>query len=120
MSNVLVALEAHMGEVEPNECVGLLLQDSSIVKLVNQAQSPNRFFVNPQQLLDHDTEFTSPVAALYHSHPHRPAEPSGEDERMMRYLVTVWPDTYHIILSPQGHHAYHVVDDAICERELPW
>jgi len=120
MNDVLLSLETHMGEVAPNECVGLLFGNGNVIKLINQARSPHRFFVNPQQLLDHDTEFASEITALYHSHPHRSAEPSGEDERMMKYLVTVWPDTYHIILSPQGHRAYHVESDTICERELPW
>lgn len=120
MSDVLLNLEAHMQKASPIECVGLLLQNDTVVELYNQAQSSSRFFVNPQQLLEQDDLLSTPVSALYHSHPERSAQPSGEDERMMRYLITVWPDAYHIILSPHGHRAYHVVEDSICERKLPW
>ena len=120
MSDVQSRLEAHLEAEAPNECVGLLLWDGTVIQLRNQAQSPHRFFVNPQQLIDREQEFTSPILAMYHSHPHRPAVPSGEDERMMHYLETVWPQVYHIILSPQGHAAYHVVDGQVKERNLPW
>lgn len=120
MNDALLSMELHMDEVAPNECVGLLLEDKRVVKLFNQAQSPHRFFVNPQQLLDRNSELTAPVSALYHSHPQRAAIPSGEDERMMEYLITVWPDAYHIILSPEGHQAYHVVDDVVTKRDELW
>lgn len=104
----------------PNECVGLLLWDGNLIHLRNQARSPHRFFVNPQQLIDKNDEFTAPILAIYHSHPQRTATPSGEDERFMRYLATVWPEVFHVILSPEGHAAYHVVDDSIEKRLLPW
>ncbi len=120
MSDILAALEAHMDEVLPNECVGLLMQDGTTIKFFNQAQSPHRFFVNPLQMAERVSDSMSTPTALYHSHPQHPPKPSGEDERMMRYLLTVWSDVYHIILSPTGHRAYHVVNDEISERELPW
>lgn len=114
-------LEEHMFDEAPMECVGLLLWNGDLVRLRNQADSPSRFFVNPQQLEDNMHILKSvPPLALYHSHPHREAIPSGEDERFMRYLVTVWPHVHHIILSPHGHRAYHVADNEIVERTLPW
>jgi len=121
MTDVLLSLlEEHMSDENPIECVGLVLEDGGTVRLRNQAGSEHRFFVNPSQFTDRIDQFTSPVAILYHSHPTRPSTPSGEDERMMRYLVTVWPDVYHVILSPSGHAAYHVVDGKIAKRSLPW
>jgi len=113
-SDVLASLEAHMEQDLPNECVGLLLLDGNTIQLRNQARSPHRFFVNPVQY--DDIELTAPVCALYHSHPLRPAKPSGEDERMMME----WPEVMHIILSPDGHKAYHVVNEDIHEIDLPW
>ena len=115
----LAALEAHMDEELPNECVGLLLPDG-VLRLRNQAQSPHRFFVNPIQFEDHYDRLRRGVVAMYHSHPMREALPSGEDKRMMEYLATVWPGVFHIILSPHGHRAYHVVDGEICEKDLTW
>jgi len=121
VSDLEKSLVAHMVDESHVECVGLVLEDGNTIRLKNQARSPHRFFVNPVQFTDIHHQFTAPVAALYHSHPHRPSIPSGEDRRMMRYLKTVWPSAYHIILSPSGHAAFHVVDnDVVEERGLPW
>jgi len=118
----LTNLEAHFHDEPDYECVGLLLADGSTIRLKNQARSRKRFFVNPVQFAGLDIHPTNnPIAALYHSHLDTPPAPSGEDRRMMRYLVTVWPNVYHIILSPSGHMGYHVVDDGVIERkDLPW
>ena len=117
---ILSRLEGHASDDHPFECVGLLLEDGNTIRLRNQARSRHRFFVNPEQFADIIDEFTAPVSALYHSHIDKPSIPSDEDKRMMFYLSTVWPDAYHIILSPFGHHAYDVVGDGIVNRELPW
>jgi proteasome lid subunit RPN8/RPN11 len=116
--DLLGALEEHAQEEAPLECVGLVLANGTVIKLKNQAQSEHRFFVAPQQFEDRHDEFDAPAGVLYHSHPHREAIPSGEDERMMMYLAEVWPWCYHIILSPHGHRAYHVVNGQVQERPL--
>ncbi len=117
----LTNLEDHFNSEPDYECVGLLLTNGSIIRLKNQARSRKRFFVNPLQFPEVASQLTAPISALYHSHLDTPPIPSGEDRRMMRYLVTVWPDVYHIILSPSGHMGYHVVDDGVIEqKDLPW
>lgn len=117
----LFNLEAHFNDEPDYECVGFLLADGSTVRLKNQARSRKRFFVNPSQFIEISPQLTSPITALYHSHLDTPPAPSGEDRRMMRYLITVWPDVYHIILSPSGHMGYHVVNDGVIEKkDLPW
>jgi proteasome lid subunit RPN8/RPN11 len=118
-SEVLEAVESHLKDTAPIECVGLILWDGTVLRLKNQAQSEHRFFVSGQQL-EERLPPDMPVMAIYHSHPHREAEPSGEDREHMLYLLEVWPSVFHIILSPHGHRAYHVVDGDIEERNLPW
>lgn len=116
---VLEDLESHYKEEAPIECVGLLLWNGDSIRLKNQARSEHRFFVSQQQLEERLIP-DQPVMAIYHSHPHREAVPSGEDKEMMQYIAGVWPKVFHIILSPHGHRAYHVVDNLIEERNLPW
>ncbi len=120
MTDALLNLTQHMDDESDIECVGLLLESGKAVRLKNQANSRSRFFVNPSQFVDIHDQIDSPITALYHSHLDKPPVPSDEDKRMMFYLQTVWEDVFHIILSPQGNKAYHVVDDQIVERELPW
>lgn len=115
----LSLLEQHMDDSSPYECVGLLLWDGNTIRLRNQAQSEHRYFVSGAQLQERVSP-DDPIMAIYHSHPQRESTPSGEDKEMMRMLLDYWPTVFHIILSPHGHRAYHVVDDAILERNLPW
>lgn len=115
----LTDMVSHMVEESPNECVGLVLGDGTIVKLINQARSTDRFFVGASQISELFEDVDEDIIATYHSHPSSPAIPSGEDQKFMAFISLVWPDVYHIILSNHGHMAYHVGEDLDIER-ISW
>lgn len=116
----------HMDEELPNECVGVLLESGRLVRLINQARSPKRMFVSGEQLTERLEAFRSPVFATYHSHPlpkedrevHQ-ATASGNDQEFFAVMTLWWPNILHLILSPEGHKAYHV-DDQLDTQEILW
>lgn len=118
-TDALADMVGHMDEELPNECVGVLLTSGRLVRLINQARSPSRLFVSRDQLKERLEAFRSPVVATYHSHPLRSAKPSGTDQEFFALMTLWWPEIYHVILSPQGHKAYHV-DDDLDTQEIPW
>jgi proteasome lid subunit RPN8/RPN11 len=123
---------AHAREDAPNECCGIIGgRDGSPTKLyraVNAAASPYRYEVEPKDLLrisrdidDNDWD----VFAIYHSHTHTQAYPSGTDVRLAFY-----PDAYYILVSlgdpdkpdvsPDSPdvRAYRIVDEHVTEEEI--
>lgn len=64
-------MQDHFLDDLPNEAVGLLYENGMVVRLVNQARSPNRFSVGETQF--HEAIMSVPselsLVGLYHSHP---------------------------------------------------
>lgn len=81
------AMNIHAKEGQPEEVVGMILSDGSIVRLINQLRSPYMFSVSRAQLADRlariDPEIHT-VAALYHSHPAGTSTLSPTDITEMR------------------------------------
>ena len=79
----------HAREENPNECCGILVGTSNSVfevhKITNDAKSPYRYVMNPQQqldvILDCDKKDLDMIA-FYHSHTRTEAYPSDTDVRM--------------------------------------
>ena len=94
----------HAREEDPNECCGILVGISNSVikvhKITNDAKSPYRYVMNPQQqldvLLDCDKNDLDMIA-FYHSHTHSEAYPSDTDVRMA--LQSGWLDIIYILVS---------------------
>ena len=81
----------HMRDELPNECVGMLMSDSTVVKLINQARSPSRFEVGLPQMADALAAIdpdTRTVFAIYHSHPNGSLDLSPYDQTSMRDMWT--------------------------------
>lgn len=76
----------------PNEAVGLLCEDGTILSLINQARSPDRFEVSNRLVHEAITEAVDrgyhPLA-IYHSHPTKDSWPSKRDDVMMELLAEV-------------------------------
>jgi proteasome lid subunit RPN8/RPN11 len=123
---------AHALEDNPNECCGIIAgRDGEATKLyraINAAASPYRYEVEPKDLLrisreidDNDWE----VFAIYHSHTHTQAYPSGTDVRLAFY-----PEAYYILVSlgdpdkpgvsPDNPdvRAYRIVDETVTEEAI--
>jgi proteasome lid subunit RPN8/RPN11 len=82
------ALCAEAERTWPNECVGALLSDGSVVPLENVAPEPARSFeVTARALLELEADAEArglDIKGYFHSHPNRAAVPSADD---LRFLV---------------------------------
>ena len=94
----------HAREENPNECCGILVGTSNSVikvhKIANDAKSPYRYVMNPQQQLDVILDCDKndlDMIAFYHSHTHSEAYPSDTDVRMA--LQSGWLDIIYILVS---------------------
>lgn len=92
---------SHAKAEAPLECCGILAgKDETIThiyKMKNTENDPDKYFMEPKEqfavikdmrLKDID------MLAIYHSHPHSPARPSGVDINLAYY-----PDAVYIIVS---------------------
>lgn len=77
------SISQHAADDFPYEAVGLVFEDGSIVRLVNQARAETRFLVGKDQVAEAIRATPQRPLALYHSHPHRKATPSDRDCRLM-------------------------------------
>lgn len=123
---------AHALEDNPNECCGIIAgrtgDATKLYRAVNAAASPYRYEVEAKDLLrinrdidDNDWD----VFAIYHSHTHTQAYPSGTDVRLAFY-----PEAYYILVSlgdPERPHvsadnpdvrAYRIVDENVTEEAI--
>jgi len=108
----------------PNEACGLLAGSGGMVvkhyPIRNADQSPVHYRMEPkeqlQAMIDIDDRGWE-LAAIYHSHTHTRAYPSGTDIRLAAY-----PDTLYLILSLAGSEpdlrAFRIVDEKVTEVEL--
>jgi len=109
----------HFASSLPNEAVGFVIDDGTIVRLINQARSAHRFWISGEQVKERLAPHSpSDIVALYHTHPERPAKPSGEDRRLMLELAQVWPHVLHLILSRTDSAVYAVIDGKT--KRLAW
>jgi proteasome lid subunit RPN8/RPN11 len=123
---------AHAREDAPNECCGIIAgrdgQATRLYRAINAAASPYRYEVDAKDLLRISREIDDndwDVFAIYHSHTHTQAYPSGTDVRLAFY-----PEAYYILVSlgdaakphvsPENPdvRAYRIVDDTVTEEEI--
>jgi proteasome lid subunit RPN8/RPN11 len=116
---------AHARNDVPNECCGVLLgregQVAQLRRCTNAEQSPFRYSVAPQELLQIDREARQhdwDVMSIYHSHTHTEAYPSPTDVRLAAY-----PETVYILVSLQNPQlpvvrGYYIRDGVITEEAL--
>jgi proteasome lid subunit RPN8/RPN11 len=99
-------LEAHAAAEEPNEACGLLAFRNGVaeryIPCINEAQSPYRFELKPQDPMDFYLEDEGYELAVFHSHPTDSARPSKTDIAN----IGLWQSRPYLILSrPTGELA---------------
>ncbi|MBF0164326.1 MAG: M67 family metallopeptidase [Magnetococcales bacterium] len=94
---------AHAQRVLPRECVGVLSgqgrEATDWHPLTNIAEEARQFLADPEEqirLFRSLREQGREVVAIYHSHPHGPAEPSSLDRELATY-----PDALLLIVGMQ-------------------
>lgn len=93
-------IRAEAGKHYPRECCGLLIgegQDpvviAEVVPAENQADSDNRFLIDPQVQFDwiHKVRGTAQrIVGHFHSHPNGRAEPSKHDRALALEVGQIW------------------------------
>ena len=96
-------LEAHAAAEEPNEACGLLAFRNGVaeryIPCINEAASPYRFELKPQDPMDFYLEDEGYELAVFHSHPTDSARPSRTDIAN----IGLWESRPYLILSrPTG------------------
>jgi proteasome lid subunit RPN8/RPN11 len=96
-------LEAHAAAEEPNEACGLLAFRNGVaeryIPCINEAASPYRFELKPQDPMDFYLEDEGYELAVFHSHPTDSARPSRTDIAN----IGLWKSRPYLILSrPTG------------------
>jgi proteasome lid subunit RPN8/RPN11 len=118
---------AHARAEAPLEACGLLGGENGrvlrVYPTVNALHSPNRFLVQPEQLLEVlqalEAEGGGPdPLAIYHSHPCGPETPSETD-----IAESYYPNSVHIIIaypsrSRPSLRAFRIVSGEVSEVEL--
>lgn len=116
---------AHALDDDSIECCGVLAgTDGSFKKLyrmTNVENSPYRFSWDSKELIKVWNEIEDngwEHRAVYHSHTHSEAYPSGTDVRL-----AAWPEAYYVIVSLMDNEsptvrAFRIVDGNISEEEL--
>lgn len=94
----------HVAQEDPLEACGLLggLHDAvhEVVPVINTAQSPVRFRMDPSEQIKALFGFEErelELVAIYHSHPGGPSGPSATDIREAAY-----PEAYQLIWYREG------------------
>jgi proteasome lid subunit RPN8/RPN11 len=113
-------LEAHAAAEEPNEACGLLAFRSGVaeryIPCINEAESPYRFELKPQDPMDFYLEDDGYELAVFHSHPTDSARPSKTDIAN----IGLWEKRPYLILSrPTGElGAWRIAEGAVEPLEL--
>jgi proteasome lid subunit RPN8/RPN11 len=91
------------------EACGVILQDESVVSYYNMHSDPKHNFYFELDVAG--------VRSIWHSHPHGPAEPSGDDLPCMQYMAeNGFYYITHIIVSPNTVAEYQY--DIAASRRL--
>ena len=118
---------AHARAEAPLEACGLLGGKNGcalrVYPTVNALRSPNRYLVQPEQLLEAlealEAEGWGPdPLAIYHSHPHGPETPSATD-----IAESYYPNSVHIIIAYPNRprpslRGFRIVNGEVSEVEL--
>jgi proteasome lid subunit RPN8/RPN11 len=112
-------LEAHAAAEEPNEACGLLAFRDGVaeryIPCINEAASPYRFELKPQDPMDFYLEDEGYELAVFHSHPTDSARPSRTDIAN----IGLWESRPYLILSrPTGELAAWKIEKGAA-RPLP-
>ena len=108
-------LEAHAAAEEPNEACGLLAFRNGVaeryIPCINEAASPYRFELKPQDPMDFYLEDEGYELAVFHSHPTDSARPSRTDIAN----IGLWESRPYLILSrPTGElAAWRIAEGAV-------
>lgn len=105
VERALPLIHSHLIEGLPEEVVGLVLSDGSIIPLINQARSSSRFEVSVAQMADVlasiDPEVRT-VYALYHSHPAKELSLSFLDQRNLQIHYRTGLSVPWLVMIPDG------------------
>ena len=109
-------LEAHAAAEEPNEACGLLAFRNGVaeryIPCINEAASPYRFELRPQDPMDFYLEDEGYELAVFHSHPTDSARPSRTDIAN----IGLWESRPYLILSrPTGELAAWKIEQGAVE-----
>ena len=109
-------LEAHAAAEEPNEACGLLAFRNGVaeryIPCINDAASPYRFELRPQDPMDFYLEDEGYELAVFHSHPTDSARPSRTDIAN----IGLWESRPYLILSrPTGELAAWKIEQGAVE-----
>ena len=109
-------LEAHAAAEEPNEACGLLAFRNGVaeryIPCINDAASPYRFELKPQDPMDFYLEDEGYELAVFHSHPTESARPSRTDIAN----IGLWESRPYLILSrPTGELAAWKIEQGAVE-----
>lgn len=99
----------------PNEAVGIILLDGTVLPLRNELASPNSYEVSAEQLAELcETYDPTEFAFIYHTHPSDTPQPSKADHEQMRYLHDFWPWIKHIIFTETAMQVWEVRSTGAC------
>jgi|SRR5215475_3278022 [CysO sulfur-carrier protein]-S-L-cysteine hydrolase len=99
-AHILEQLIQHARDAYPNEACGLLVGRESVNRFIatkNISSDPHQYEIDPSELISTFRslrETGENLLAIFHSHPHGPAEPSRTDIERSYY-----PDAAHLIVS---------------------
>jgi proteasome lid subunit RPN8/RPN11 len=127
MPEILDEVIDHAKTTYPSEGCGLIagtkpsLAGSRFIPITNVAQNASEFEMDPAELIKTLRDLRDAgeeLVAIYHSHPHGPARPSGTDVRRAYY-----PDAAHLIVSlADPEHpkiaAFRIIDGEVLEIEV--
>jgi proteasome lid subunit RPN8/RPN11 len=117
---ILEEVIKHAKAAYPREGCGLI-SGIRFIPITNIALSASEFEMNPAELVNTLRDFRNSgeqLVAIYHSHPHGPAEPSKLDTQRAHY-----PEVAHLIVSladpgnPQVR-AFRILDGEVLEIEV--
>ena len=122
--NILEQVIQHAKSLYPNEACGLLAGRNAaerFIPMTNISASAQEYEIDPAELIQalrHLRDSGESLIAIFHSHPHGPAEPSNTDIRRAYY-----PEAAHLIVSlaelerPQAA-AFRIIDGEALAIEL--
>lgn len=104
---LLDQLICHYHDSYPKEAVGVVLNDSSTIRLRNRSSQPNTFRTLGLNLLGtlgwKGWMYGHGITYLYHSH-RQVTSPSQTDQAFMKVLYERWPHVRHLIFTPDRRY----------------
>lgn len=113
---------AHMDDDSPNECVGLIWDDGTTTRLVNQARSSSRFSVSQRQMSERLVEKTDDalLIAIYHSHPQGDPTLSPTDKQSLERQFKLGLFIPWVIVTQTEMAAYWLHDNGTLQHRWVW